>query len=188
MTDEELQLRSVACKYCARLKEEDYIKDEMTRCFRYSTCTNPEDRCSRFILTVPEMMAGLALPSGYKEMDGKIYRPDGTIVFSLNDAPELKAKIESQERKSNEGCYIATCVYGSYDCSSVWVLRRFRDEVLRKSIIGKLLVSIYYFTSPSLVRRFGDKQWFCRTWKFLLDRLVKRLINMGISDNSYTDK
>ena len=27
-------------------------------------------------------------------------------------------------------CYIATAVYGSYDCPQVWVLRRFRAEVL----------------------------------------------------------
>ena len=33
---------------------------------------------------------------------------------------------------SSQGCYIATCVYGSYDCSPVWILRRFRDSFLAK--------------------------------------------------------
>ncbi|MDR0918559.1 MAG: hypothetical protein LBM93_04840 [Oscillospiraceae bacterium] len=27
-------------------------------------------------------------------------------------------------------CYIATAVYGSYDCPEVWTLRRFRDYIL----------------------------------------------------------
>lgn len=35
---------------------------------------------------------------------------------------------------SNNGCYIATCVYGSYDCPQVWILRRFRDDIL--DVIG----------------------------------------------------
>ena len=29
---------------------------------------------------------------------------------------------------SDSGCYIATCVYGSYDCPQVQTLRRFRDD------------------------------------------------------------
>lgn len=28
---------------------------------------------------------------------------------------------------TRKGCYVATCVYGSYDCPEVWTLRRFRD-------------------------------------------------------------
>ncbi|AZA83149.1 hypothetical protein C1637_19580 [Chryseobacterium lactis] len=30
---------------------------------------------------------------------------------------------------SQGACYIATAVYGSYDCSEVWILRRFRDQI-----------------------------------------------------------
>ena len=51
-----------------------------------------------------------------------------------------------------EGCYIATCVYGSYDCPEVWTLRRFRDEGLRKSRCGRAFVKLYYRISPALVR------------------------------------
>lgn len=184
----DLQLKSICCKYCARLKEADYKNDEMAQCFRYTSCTNPTDRCSRFTLTVPEMMCGLALPKGYTEANGMIYRPDGSLVISLDDAPELKAKIESEERNTNEGCYIATCVYGSYDCPNVWVLRRFRDEVLRKSVIGRCIVSMYYFISPSLVNLFGNRPWFSRGWKPLLDFIVDKLISQGICDDPYTDK
>ena len=38
---------------------------------------------------------------------------------------------------SSGGCYIATCVYGSYNCPSVYVLRRFRDNFLASFIIDK---------------------------------------------------
>ena len=36
-------------------------------------------------------------------------------------------------QKSRRGCYIATCVYGSYDCPQVWTLRRFRTACLAKT-------------------------------------------------------
>ena len=35
------------------------------------------------------------------------------------------------EKKS--GCYIATAVYGSYDCPQVWTLRRYRDYTLAET-------------------------------------------------------
>jgi len=33
---------------------------------------------------------------------------------------------------SSAGCYIATAVYGSYNCPEVWTLRRYRDIKLKK--------------------------------------------------------
>lgn len=48
------------------------------------------------------------------------------------------------------GCYIATACYGSYDHPDVIVLRRFRDQRLLPSPIGKHLVALYYAVSPIL--------------------------------------
>ena len=42
---------------------------------------------------------------------------------------------------SSGGCYIATCVYGSYDCPQVWTLRRFRDDTLDETWYGRLCSS-----------------------------------------------
>ena len=35
----------------------------------------------------------------------------------------------------SQGCYVATCVYGSYDCPQVWTLRRFRDNTLAETML-----------------------------------------------------
>lgn len=35
------------------------------------------------------------------------------------------------------GCYVATAVYGSYDCPQVWTLRRFRDYTLAETWYGR---------------------------------------------------
>ena len=76
---------------------------------------------------------------------------------------------------SSEGCYIATCVYGSYDCPEVLVLRRFRDSVLKCCVAGRMFVRGYYAISPALVRRFGTCTWFRRFWRGLLDRMIEHI-------------
>jgi hypothetical protein len=88
---------------------------------------------------------------------------------------------------SDGACYIATCVYGSYDCPEVWTLRRFRDLKLAKSKAGRQFIKIYYSLSPGLVARFGDKSWFVRCWKKLLDNMVGRLRTEGFEDTPYRD-
>ncbi|HIZ10458.1 MAG TPA: leucine-rich repeat protein, partial [Candidatus Borkfalkia avicola] len=40
------------------------------------------------------------------------------------------------------GCYIATAVYGSYDCPQVWTLRRYRDFSLSRTAPGRLFVKL----------------------------------------------
>ena len=86
------------------------------------------------------------------------------------------------------GCYIATCVYGSYDCPEVWTLRRFRDDILAKSWPGRAFIRTYYTISPSLVRMFGSFAWFRNMWKPALNRLVQSLHRKGIADTPYQDE
>ena len=55
---------------------------------------------------------------------------------------ELILKISANE--SSGGCYVATCVYGSYDCPQVWTLRRYRDYTLVKTWYGRSFIRTYY--------------------------------------------
>lgn len=89
---------------------------------------------------------------------------------------------------SSSGCYIATCVYGSYNCPQVWTLRRFRDNTLKASVPGRLFIRFYYTISPSLVRWFGNKEWFRRIFRKPLDRMVERLRAQGVENTPYEDK
>lgn len=92
-----------------------------------------------------------------------------------------------EESKKSEGCYIATCVYGSYDCPQVWVLRRYRDYKLKKTAPGKLFVKIYYFISPTIVKIFGKKKWFNKFWISILNKKVKKCKAQGFEDTKYND-
>lgn len=89
---------------------------------------------------------------------------------------------------SSGGCYIATSVYGSYDCPEVWTLRRFRDKKLSKTWYGMIFINIYYAISPKLVKWFGDTSWFKKLWKSPLDCLVKTLNERGGEDTPYIDR
>lgn len=90
--------------------------------------------------------------------------------------------------KSSSGCYIATCVYGSYDCPEVWTLRRFRDYTLDSTWYGRLFIKCYYAVSPTLVKLFGNTTWFKKFWKEHLDKMVMSLKEKGIQDTFYQDK
>ncbi len=74
----------------------------------------------------------------------------------------LTQKENSASQASGGGCYIATAVYGSYDCPQVWTLRRFRDYTLAKTWYGRVFIKTYYAISPTLVKWFGHTQWFKR--------------------------
>lgn len=92
------------------------------------------------------------------------------------------------QKEKSGGCYIATAVYGSYDCPQVWTLRRFRDLTLKRTWYGRLFIRIYYAVSPTLVKCFGDANWFKNFWKPMLDRMVNALNANGVNDKPYEDK
>ena len=77
---------------------------------------------------------------------------------------------EESEQAINSGCYVATSVYGSYDCPEVWALRRFRDQFLDKSLLGRLFIKTYYAISPTLVHLFGGMGIFQYSNKKILDK------------------
>ena len=87
-----------------------------------------------------------------------------------------------------KGCYVATAVYGSYDCREVWLLRRYRDEYLDTFAMGRLFIKLYYAISPTIVKLFGNCNWFKKPIKKILDKKIAKLKNKGYEDTPYNDK
>lgn len=102
--------------------------------------------------------------------------------------PSTNTSNTGSQSSSSGGCYVATCVYGSYDCPQVWTLRRFRDDTLGSTWYGRAFIRTYYAISPTLVKWFGKTKWFKRMWKGTLDRMVKKLENKGVENTPYEDK
>lgn len=107
----------------------------------------------------------------------KRYEPSHTPPFENMQPP-----------KASSGCYVATAVYGSYDCPQVWTLRRYRDYTLAETWYGRAFIRTYYTISPTLVRWFGNTQWFRNLWKPRLDRMVDRLNREGVDNTPYSDR
>lgn len=114
----------------------------------------------------------------------------------LGKLPAISARLNdwrhqngvSKDGTVKKGCYVATCVYGSYDCPQVWTLRRFRDETLAATWYGRAFIRCYYAVSPTLVRLFGGQRWFRAVWKPRLDGMVRRLNGQGVADTPYQDR
>ena len=98
-----------------------------------------------------------------------------------------KTNSSSSDTSPSSGCYVATAVYGSYDCPEVWTLRRFRDNTLAETWYGKSFIKMYYAISPTLVRWFGNTTWFKTLWRKPLDKLVNALNRKGVENTPYHD-
>lgn len=108
---------------------------------------------------------------------------EGTLMpeLGIGGSPKQGGKPKSG------GCYVATAVYGSYDCPEVWTLRRFRDYRLAQTRRGRLFVKLYYATSPTIVRIFGNTTVFSRILKAPLDMMVRKCRESGLTDTPYED-
>lgn len=119
----------------------------------------------------------------------ELYTPDMDIPDSVRNDIEYITNLDLSNRihTQNAGCYIATCVYGSYDCPEVWSLRRYRDFRMKETLLGRAFISAYYCTSPIIVRVCGNNKVFKTVCKHFLDKIVKRLKSKGYGDTRYTD-
>jgi hypothetical protein len=114
--------------------------------------------------------------------------PTQNASTSKDSVQHPSATTQHQDNSNQGGCYVATCVYGSYDCPQVWTLRRYRDRTLASTWYGNAFIKLYYATSPTLVRLFGAKTWFCSFFKRILDPFVSKLQAKGFDSSPYNDQ
>ena len=122
------------------------------------------------------------------------YCPDSPVLAEIDRRSQPQptpqpdySSSSGSSRKSGGGCYIATCVYGSYDCPPVWTLRRYRDDFLAQHTLGKWFICCYYAVSPYLVEIFGGCSAFRTFWKKVLDKMVASLNEKGYQNTPYED-
>lgn len=146
---------------------------------------------SRFIEVNPEYRRKLSeVTISAEELRNRIIKAEAdarafpNMVFTQQTTPRNTTSY-SNSSSSSSGCYIATCVYGSYDCPEVWTLRRYRDDVLLSRTTGRMFVKMYYAISPRLVKWFGNNSIFKSFWKKILDKKVNKLNTKGVSGEKY---
>ncbi|MGV7107008.1 phospholipase D-like domain-containing protein [Flavobacterium sp. U410] len=104
--------------------------------------------------------------------------PDEFISKQYNNIFE-KARLDSKKRENN--CYIATLVYKDIHHPRVEILRLYRDEVLRKTILGRLFIKHYYLYSPKIVKKIETKYFIHRIIKSLLNLFIDKIIRKSIN-------
>ncbi|MCL2827506.1 MAG: ribosomal protein L7/L12 [Oscillospiraceae bacterium] len=109
------------------------------------------------------------------------------VNYVLPYNPSAKPS-QSLNTAQKSGCYVATAVYGSYDCPEVWILRRYRDTVLAETWCGRSFIRLYYAISPTVVRLLGETKWFNIIFKRRLDSMTENLRQKGVLDTPYSDK
>lgn len=126
----------------------------------------------------------LANPQTYKNTIMDLHRK----INEIDPSHQVPAEAPAAGNQQAGGCYVATAVYGSYDCPQVWTLRRYRDFTLAKTWYGRAFIKTYYAISPTLVKWFGHTEWFKKMWQGKLDRMVKKLNAEGVENTPYEDK
>jgi rubredoxin len=108
--------------------------------------------------------------SHYSKVTGCSAVEADQYVESLIRAHNLTDKV------SREACFIATACYEDYDAPEVLVFRRFRDQVLSQSALGRHLISVYYFLSPPVAEVVMKSNYLKRSIRqFILNPLARFL-------------
>ena len=110
------------------------------------------------------------------------------LILEIDPNNDEAKQYLNKNQSASGGCYVATAIYGSYDCPQVWTLRRYRDYTLAETWYGRTFIDTYYAISPTLVKWFGETEWFRNMWKPKLDRMVKSLNEKGVADTPYQDR
>ena len=76
---------------------------------------------------------------------------------------------------SVDACFVATAAYGSVLANDVEMLRRFRDSLLKRSVLGELAVETYYTFGPPVAGVVGESDLLRSTARDVLDPLVRRI-------------
>ena len=92
-----------------------------------------------------------------------------------NTSAITTATLLTAPRKIGEvdACFVATAAYGSLLANDVEMLRRFRDRMLKHSVLGELAVETYYTFGPTVAGVVGESDLLRATARQLLTPLVR---------------
>lgn len=100
----------------------------------------------------------------------------GWMLSGMNEKGEpIYQEPRQTKGNSSGGCYIATMAYGNYDHPQVMELRKFRDDFLSKTVVGRSFIKFYYAYSPKLVRKLKHKKQINAIIRTFLDMSIKIL-------------
>lgn len=134
-------------------------------------CSN-QSKVSEYKSLVDFLLGKLG-PIQINQVKHLCYWKDVRAAQATATAKKVGSTISSAADKG--GCYIATMAYGDYNHPQVLELRKFRDDFLSKTILGRRFISFYYKYSPTLVERLKNKQAINLIIRKGLDQFIKTI-------------
>ena len=134
-------------------------------------CSN-QSKVSEYKSLVDFLLGKLG-PIQINQVKHLCYWKDVRAAQASATAKKVGSTISSAADKG--GCYIATMAYGDYDHPQVLELRKFRDNFLSKTILGRRFINFYYKYSPTLVERLKNKQAINLIIRKGLDQFIKTI-------------
>ena len=140
--------------------------DDTKTCVYHNKCGHMQELAIPWASYVKNCFDGGAIRYG---SDGR------TLMEQSAMRPGMEKHIYRGSQKVKEGCFIATAVYGNSEAPQVLTLRKFRDERLTRTVLGRHVTALYYVISPALAQRLQNLPLLKRIVKAALDIAVRRL-------------
>ena len=92
--------------------------------------------------------------------------------FNKGELTVLELTTLDREVAEVPWCFVATAAYGSVMANDVEMLRRFRDSLLTRTVIGELAVETYYTFGPAMAGVIGESELLRASARSVLEPIV----------------
>lgn len=92
-----------------------------------------------------------------------------SAIAALKDSPMVPGAASPQK------CFVATAVYGSPDCPQVVSFRRFRDQRLSATVLGRAFISFYGVAGPIAAQLVENRPVARKLCRMILDPFARSL-------------
>jgi len=99
--------------------------------------------------------------------------PKTSDIYVCNHCGQRVRVSDSRIVRASGDCFVATAVYNDYDHPNVVTLRQFRDRVLVRYSLGRVMIRWYYRYGLSMARRVQSKPKLAATIRKLLHVFIK---------------
>jgi len=83
--------------------------------------------------------------------------------------------------KAETGCFIATATMQDYNHPYVLTLRKFRDQILLNSLVGRNFIKLYYLISPPIAKILNKSEILRRISSFIVIKPLVQIANGFLS-------
>jgi hypothetical protein len=124
---------------------------------------NPVTAGERQTIAIRDLLPETEYTFAVRAFD-KCNNTSGIVTATFTTAPPRVGEVDA--------CFIASAAYGSVLANDVEMLRRFRDRMLKRSVLGELAVETYYTFGPTVAGVVGESDLLRRAARDLLAPIV----------------